>query len=170
MVQAEYINVGQDIDIINTKQFFVTYKENTSGETIYHEDGSSTEVITEVDETTGTTTETTISYDDRGDPTEQETQVTDSDNNVSVQTIEYNESGEPVVTSYTIDTTENPDGTKTFNGDGVNTEYYAFDLTHGFVLDFSFTIDFSNQPPNQNQNHHNVLTMKRADPSPWYGF
>jgi hypothetical protein len=43
-------------------------------------------------------------------------------------------------------------------------------LTHGFVLDYNFTIDFANQPASQDENHHNILTMKRATPEPWYGF
>lgn len=67
-------------------------------------------------------------------------------------------------------TANNPDGTKNFNGNGVNTEYYAFDLTHGFELRIHFTINYSKQPVGQNENHHNILTMKRATPSPWYGF
>ena len=168
VVQASYNN-GEEI-LTATKQFTVSYKDNTSGETIPHEDGSITEIITEVDTETGTTTETTVIYDKNGDPTEQETQITDADNNVSTQVIEYNENGDPVVTEYTIDTSDSSTGGKVFNGDGVNTEYYAFDLTHGFELGLTFTINFNDQPANQQENHHNVLTMKRATPEPWYGF
>ena len=52
----------------------------------------------------------------------------------------------------------------------MNTDYYGFDLTHGFLLNIHFTIDFTDQPAGQNENHHNILTMKRASPEPWYGF
>jgi len=112
---------------------------------------------------------TSTTYDENGDPTETINASGDTDGNVSTQGIEY-ENGEPVVTGYTVDTSGNPDGEKTYNGDGVNTEYYAFDLTHGFTLHLHFTIDFTAQPAGQDENHHNILTMKRATPSPWYGF
>lgn len=52
----------------------------------------------------------------------------------------------------------------------MNTEFYGFNSVDGFVMNLHFTIDFTDQPPNQNQNHHQILSMKRADPSPWYGF
>lgn len=52
----------------------------------------------------------------------------------------------------------------------MNTEFYGFDSVNGFVMNIRFTIDFTDQPPNQDENHHNILTMKRATPSPWYGF
>lgn len=97
-------------------------------------------------------------------------QSNDVNGNTSTQTVEYNDSGNPVVTGYDIDTTGSEDGSMNFNGDGVNTQYYAFDLTHGFEMVIHFTIDFSNQPAGQNENHHNVMAMKRNDPSPWYGF
>lgn len=31
-------------------------------------------------------------------------------------------------------------------------------------------MNYSNQPAGQNENQHNILTMKRSNPSPWYGF
>ena len=74
------------------------------------------------------------------------------------------------MSGFNIDTTNNEDGAKEFNADGVNTEFYGFDSVEGFVLNMHFTIDFTSQPANQNQNHHQILSMKRADPSPWYGF
>ena len=158
----------------------------TTTTTIENEDGSSqvevTEVITDESGNTIETTETntnnnadgsydstSTTYDENGDPTETTNVSGDTDGNVSTQGIEY-ESGTPIVTGYTVDTSSNPDGAKTYNEDGVNTEYYAFDLTHGFVLHIHFTIDFTAQPAGQDENHHNVLTMKRATPSPWYGF
>lgn len=158
----------------------------TTTTTVENEDGSSTVsenvVVTDESGNTIETTETntnnnsdgsydstSTTYDENGDPTETTNVSGDTDGNVSTQGIDY-ENGEPVVTGYTIDTSENPDGEKTYNADGVNTEYYAFDLTHGFVLHIHFTIDFTAQPAGQDENHHNVLTMKRATPSPWYGF
>ena len=151
-----------------------------------YEDGSSTEVVeaivTDVNgdlvgSTESTTTNNadgsyngvTTNYDENGDPTDGVNVTGDTDGNVSTQTVEYDESGNTVVTSYDIDTSESESG-KTFNHDGVNTDYYAFDVTHGFVLDFDFTIDFNNQPPSQHQGHHNILNAKRADPEPYYGF
>lgn len=146
----------------------VTSQTNTTN---YDENGDQTGSQTNetVQNTDGSSTSSTTNYDASGDPTDQQNQVTDTTGNVSTQDIEY-ENGEPVVTGYDIDTTASEGDGKTFNADGVNTDYYAFDLTHGFVLNFHFTIDFTAQPANQNENHHNILTMKRANPSPWYGF
>ena len=155
--------------------------------TVVNEDGSSnmneTTVVTDESGNTlestetnvdsnadGSYTGTSVTYDGDGNPTYGENVTGDTEGNVNTQDVRYDESGNSAVTSYTIDTSGNPDGEKTYNADGVNTEYYAFDLTEGFVLDFNFTIDFSNQPAGQDENHHNILTMKRATPSPWYGF
>ena len=94
----------------------------------------------------------------------------DVDGNASTQNIMYGENGDSVVTGYSIDTSENEDGSKQLNLDGVNTEFYGFDSVEGFVMNIHFTIDFTAQPGGQNEGLHNVLTMKRANPSPWYGF
>ena len=159
----------------------------TTTTTIENEDGSSTEATTTVvtDEsgntvgTTETNTETnadgsysgsTTNYDSEGNAVNGSNVVGDTSGNVSRQEVEYDESGNTAVTSYTIDTSGNPNGEKNFNGDGVNTDYYAFDMTRGFVVELNFTIDFSNQPAGQNENHHQILSAKRATPSPWYGF
>ena len=152
-----------------------------------NEDGSSSETVetvitdengdvvgsTETNKGTnadGSYTGNTVNYDANGDPVDGVNVSGDTDSNVSTQTVEFDESGNSMVVGYDIDTSENPDGTKTFNEDGVNTEYYAFDVTRGFIVDINFTINFNNQPPGQNENHHNILTAKRATPSPWYGF
>lgn len=137
--------------------------------TRYDENGDLTGSTTNetIQNTDGSSTSSTTNFDENGDPTDQQNQDIDTTGNVSTQDIEY-EDGQPVVTGYDIDTSAS--NGKDFNQDGVNTEYYAFDLTHGFVLNFHFTIDFTAQPAGQNENHHNILTMKRATPSPWYGF
>lgn len=140
----------------------VDYDENgdvlgsTTNETTNNADGSSES--------------TTTNYNAEGDPTSTINNEIDVDGNSSTQDIAYDEEGNEVVTGYTIDTSNSDDGYKSLSGNGVDTEYYAFDVTHGFVLEIAFTIDFAHQPPNQNENHHNVLTMKRATPEPWYGF
>lgn len=118
----------------------------------------------------GSSSSTTTNYNADGDPTSQVNNDIDTSGNSSTQDVSYDENGDPVVTGYSIDTSNNEDGNKNFNQDGVNTEFYGFDTTKGFILNFHFTIDFTNQPANQNENHHNILTMKRANPSPWYGF
>jgi hypothetical protein len=118
----------------------------------------------------GSSTSTTTNFDENGDPTSQVNNEVDTSGNSSTQDIEYDSNGNPVVTGYTIDTSNNEEGNKNFNQDGVNTEFYGFDTTKGFIVNFNFTIDFTKQPSGQHENHHNILTMKRANPSPWYGF
>ena len=115
-------------------------------------------------------TESTTNYDAEGNAVDGSNVTGDTDGNVNTQSVEYDESGNSIVVGYEIDTSGSESGAKSYSGDGVNTEYYAFDLTHGFVLNIEFTINFNAQPPGQNENHHNILTMKRATPEPWYGF
>ena len=162
----------------NTITTITTTTDNGDGSSTVHQTSTATDEEGNVLESTETSINnnsdgsyngSSTTYDGNGDPIEAQNVSGDTNGNVSTQGIEY-ENGEPVVTGYTVDTSENPDGAKTYNGDGANTEYYAFDLTHGFVLHMHFTIDFTAQPAGQDENHHNVLTMKRASPSPWYGF
>ena len=199
-VKAEYGSLMATKDVVLTYQTGTTATTETesyvdeSGNTatntitvITNEDGTSetisTGVLTDESGNTissnesvinvnsdGSSTSTSTNYDANGNPTSTTNKSGDTAGNIEVQGIGYDENGDPIVTGYTIDTSENPDGSKQYNGDGVNTDYYAFDVTDGFELKMHFTIDFSNQPPGQNQNHHNILTMKRADPEPWYGF
>ena len=138
----------------------------------YDENGDTTgsQSNTTVNNTDGSSSSTTTNYNSAGDPTDQTNQEIDSDGNNSTQNIEFDENLVPTVTSYDIDTTGSESGEKNFNGDGVNTQFYGFDATRGFVLDFHFTINFKQQPAGQNENHHNILTMKRSSPEPWYGF
>ena len=163
----------------NTTTVVTTVTEN--------EDGSSTEIIesvvtdsegnvigsTEKNKETnsnGSYTSTETNYDANGNATDGTNITGDTNGNVNTQDVKYDESGNTIVTGYDIDTSGNPDGVKEIRADGVNTEYYAFDLTQGFVMDIHFTIDFNNQPPNQDENHHNIINSKRATPEPWYGF
>ena len=199
VVQAEYNGLTVEKNITVTYAHGITAETQTevvtdaSGNThtstintVENEDGSSqvetTTIITDESGNTVGTQEatqnnnadgsydsTSTTYDENGNPTETTNASGDTEGNVSTQGIEY-ENGEPVVTGYTVDTSGNPDGEKTYNGDGVNTEYYAFDVTRGFVMHIHFYINFTQQPAGQDQNHHNVLTAKRATPQPWYGF
>lgn len=140
--------------------------------TNYDENGNTTSSQEQehVENTDGSSTTSTTNYDAEGDPTDTTNNEVDTNGNSSTQNIEYDENGDPTVTGYDIDTSGSSSGEKTFNGDGVDTEFKAFDVTDGFILHIHFTIDFAHQPAGQDENHHNVLTMKRPNPSPWYGF
>ena len=170
--------VTENLDGTTTESTIVVTQESDGSSVMetnsvkYDEDGEVLQTTEQVVETEadGSYSSVTQNYDAEGNITDKTNESGDVDGNVNTQNIEYDSSGNEVVTGYSIDTSNNPEGSKTYNGDGINTEYYAFDMTHGFVLDFNFTINFSQQPAGQNQNHHNVLTMKRADPEPWYGF
>lgn len=145
---------------------------NTSNTVNYDENGdvmgsSESEQTINAD---GSSTGSTTNFNENGQPVSGSNNSGDTDGNINTQEVEYDESGNTSVVSYEIDTSENPDGSKDYNGDGVNTEYYAFDVTRGFVVDMHFTVDCSNKPAGQDENHHNVLTAKRASPTPWYGF
>lgn len=124
---------------------------------------------TTVENTDGSSTSQTNNYDENGDPTTTTNNSIDTSGNSSTQEITYDSNGDPVVTGYTVDTSEGTGAGKAIT-DGLNTEYYPFDPTRGFILEIDFTIDFANQPAGQDENHHNILTAKRATPSPWYGF
>ena len=155
---------------------------NTSSETTTQEDGSSTTTSTTTNQdgtssqtqatgnSDGSSSSVTNEYNAEGDITKTVNGEVDVDGNASIQDVEYNSSGDPVVTGYAIDTSGSEEGEKTFDTDGVNTQFYGFDSVEGFELDLHFTFDFTDQPPDQHENHHQILCMKRADPSPWYGF
>ena len=146
----------------------------TQTETTHYDENGNTTGSTTNETTTnsdGSSSSSTTNYNENGDPTDQVNQSQDTSGNTSTQTVEYNDNGDPVVTGYDIDTSGSEDGNMNFNGtDGVNTDYYAFDMTHGFEMVLHFTIDFTNQPPNQSDGHHNIMAMKRQDNTPWYGF
>ena len=168
-IQASYL--GQTA----TKSFVVTYDTGSTSDTevIIETDESGntiTTVIITTDNDDGSYESNSVSYNDEGEPINGVNESGDTNGNVNTQTVVYDDEGNQVVTGYEIDTSNNPEGIKTYNGDGVNTEYYAFDLTNGFVVDYNFVIDYSKQPAGQDEGHHNILTAKRATPSPWYGF
>ena len=146
----------------------------TQTETTHYDENGDTTGSTTNETTTnsdGSSSSSTTNYDENGDPTNQVNQNQDSSGNTSTQIVEYNDNGDPVVTGYDIDTSGNEDGNMNFDGTGgVNTDYYAFDMTHGFEMVLHFTIDFTQQPPNQSDGHHNIMAMKRQDSTPWYGF
>ena len=147
----------------------VTSNTNTTN---YDENGDTTgsQTNTTTENTDGSSTSTTTNYNAEGDPTNTTNEDIDSEGNNSTQNIDYDENGDPTVTGYEIDTSGSSGGEKEFNESGVNTEFYGFDVTDGFKVHIHFTIDFAHQPANQDENHHNILTMKRATPEPWYGF
>ena len=140
--------------------------------TNYDENGDETgsQTYRSVDNSDGSSQRTTTNYNEAGNPTDTLNEDVDTSGNVSDQSIVYDSSGDPVVTGYSIDTSDNPEGSKEFDMDGVNTQFYGFDAVTGFTLDFHFTFDFTDQPPNQDEKLNNILTMKRSNPSPWYGF
>lgn len=155
----------------------VTYRagstSNTTISTVDDGQGNTIVTVTTVTENgDGTTSSesTGITYNSDGDPIEKVNENVDTSGNVTTQEIKYDENGGEQVVGYTIDTSDNPNGSKNYNGDGVNTEYYALDATQGFIMDVHFTIDFTSQPTGQNDNHHNIINSKRATPEPWYGF
>lgn len=168
-----------DIETGEVTTTTTTTTENQDGssqvstETVYYnEDGeiegsTTSEIIENAD---GSSSTTTINYDENGDPIDKTSEEIDTSGNVNTQQVEYDENGVEVVTGYDIDTSGSEGGTKNYNEEGVNTEFYALDATQGFILNIHFTIDFSNQPPNQNENLHNIICMKRNTSSPWYGF
>lgn len=170
VIQASYGNFSA------THNIKITYKSGSTSEsnieTVIDESGNTvitTTTITTNSDGTESTQSTSITYNSSGEATEKVNEEIDINGNVSTQDIEFDEDGNEVVVGYSIDTSDNPGGSKQFNSDGVDTDYYAFDLTHGFELNIHFRFN-ETQPPNQNENHHNILTMKRANPSPWYGF
>ena len=163
----------------NTTVIITTITTNEDGsssertESVAKDSGGTVIGTTEINKdinTDGSYTSTETNYDANGNPVDGSNASGDTNGNVSTQEVVYDESGNTIVTGYDIDTSGNPQGVKNFNNDGVNTEYYAFDLTQGFVMDIHFTIDFTQQPPNQNDGHHNIINSKRATPEPWYGF
>ena len=173
IIQASYLNVTTTKNVTLTYKAGTTSETETetitdaSGNTttttttvVTNEDGSSSVITTTVvtDESgntigssesnkdissDGSFNATTTNYDAEGNATDGTNITGETNGNVSTQDVKYDESGNTIVTGYDIDTSGNPDGTKEFRADGVNTEYYALDVTQGFVMDIHFTIDFT---------------------------
>ena len=157
-----------------TSQITSTLVENEDGSSILtttraNQDGTSS-VYEKTTNSDGSSQSTTTNYDSDGNQTSAVDENVDLYGNVSTRNAIYDDAGGQKVVGYDIDTSDNPNGYKEFNADGVNTGFYGFYQSEGFRVNMHFTIDFNNQPPYQDGNFHNILTMKRADPSPWYGF
>ena len=165
---------------------------------IDNEDGSSSSetTIVETDEsgntistTTGTTetssdgsfTGTSTTYNSEGNPTEGTNVSGDTEGNVSTQQVGYDETGGTMVTGYEIDTSGSESG-KTFDGDGINTEFVPFcDDNCGFVCHIKFTTVMEEQerPPHvpdvddTGSNYlYNIMSAKSPfkGSSSWPGF
>ena len=140
----------------NTIKTITTLTENEDGSNSTEE----TQYITDLSGNTLGTIESTITnnsdgsfsgtsttYNAEGNPTDTTNQFGDVNGNISTQEIEYNESGTPVVVGYEIDTTESQGEGKNITGDGVNTEFVPFaDDNCGFICHIKFTSEAAEQP------------------------
>ena len=174
----------------NTTTTTTTVIDNGSGSTttetsITHFDDSGnttgTEEITTNNNPDGSYESSATTYDQNGNPTEGTNETGDTEGNVSTQQVEYDETGGTMVTGYEIDTTGSESG-KTFDGDGVNTEFVPFcDDNCGFVCHIKFTTVMEEQerPPHvqdiddSGSNYlYNIMSAKspfKGDSS-WPGF
>lgn len=142
---------------------------SSSNTTNYDENGDLTgsSAMSATHNSDGSSNSTTTNYDANGNPTDGSTNNIDTLGNSSTKDIEYDSNGDTTVTAYSIDTSENSTtGTHEISGQEVDTEYYAFDPTHGFELMIHFKFDFSKQTESQ----ATILNAKRSNPEPWYGF
>lgn len=176
--------------VTTTEQSSITNSDSTTSEINYtlteNQDGSSESVYstTNYDEngnlinsseteitnnSDGSSSSSTTNYDENNNPIDKINSSSDVEGNSFTQNLVYDDNGDPVVTEYNIGANNDTGYYNSDGANGIDTDYYAFDLTHGFELNLHFTIDFTAQPPNQNDGHHNILNMKRAAPSPWYG-
>lgn len=154
---------------------------SSSSETInYDENGDVTGSSTNetVNNADGSSTSSTTNYDADGDPTDTTNVSGDVDGNVDTQEIEYTEDGDPVVTSYSIDTSGNPDGEKDITGTGVDTEFTPFTAGNGFECHIVFRTVKTEQPnpplvvdteDNGSNYLFNILTAKSPF-KPYRGF
>lgn len=158
------------------KQIESTLVENEDGSSVLHATTSNIDGTTSQQEKTtnvdGSSQSTTSNYDSNGNLKSEVNEGIDVYGNASTQNVAYDSSQNREIVGYSIDTSGNPDGYKTFNVNGVNTEFYGFDAVDGFQMNIHFIIDFTAQPnPTlQQNNHHQIVTMKRQSQEPWYGF
>jgi hypothetical protein len=143
---------------------------STSTSVTTNSDGTASESETTAN-SDGSYSTSTSNYDSSGELVSGENIEGDTDGNILTQNITYDGNGDGTVVGYTIDTSANSDGVKSFNNTGVNTGFYGFDMTEGFEINIHYIIDLSRQPTNNDTTQlNNILTMKRANPQPWYGF
>lgn len=125
------------------KEITVTYKSGSSSQTTTTTDESGNTVVTTVtDNTDGSSSSMAIKYDVEGNEIGHISENTDTSGNVSTQTVEVNENGDEVVTSYSIDTTNNPNS-KMVIDDSVDTGFIPFDGSSDWELTFKFSYDWN---------------------------
>lgn len=164
----------------------VTYKSGSSASTTTEttvdpdtgETTTTTTTVTENPDGTTTTSQTATTYDEEGNETGHVQTDTDVQGNVDTQTVVKDEDGNDVVTGYTIDTTNNPSGSKDITGDGVNTGFYPFDGGEGFEMHIRFRSVKTEQPnpplvadtEDTGSNYHFTILASKDPVSPWPGF
>lgn len=169
--------------------------ETTTTTVIENEDGSSnttsTTIITDESGNTigsqesetnvnadGSYNESTTNYNENGEATDTTNVTGDTQGNVDTQDIVYDDQGVPTVTGYTIDTSNNPEGSKDITGDGVNTGFYPFDGGDGFELHIKFRSAKLEQPnpplvedtEDKGSNYHFTILCSKDPRSPYPGF
>ena len=124
----------------------------------------------------GSSASTTTNYDADGDPVSGVNNTIDVQGNSNTQTLEYDDEGNPTVTSYTVDTSNNPLGEEDITGTGVGTEFTPFDGSSGFVIHYRFYSKKSEQPvpplvnDPEDKNYHYNMIIAKSPWTPWYGF
>lgn len=164
----------------------VTYKSGSSASTTTEttvdpdtgETTTTTTTVTENPDGTTTTSQTATTYDEEGNETGHVQTDTDVQGNVDTQTVVKDENGNDVVTGYTIDTTNNPSGSRDITGTGVNTEFTPFTAGNGFECHIVFRTVKTEQPnpplvvdteDSGNNYLFNILTAKSPN-KPYRGF
>lgn len=164
----------------------VTYKSGSSASTTTEttvdpdtgETTTTTTTVTENPDGTTTTSQTATTYDEEGNETGHVQTDTDVQGNVDTQTVVKDEDGNDVVTGYTIDTTNNPSGSKDITGTGVDTEFVPFDGSNGFELHIRFRSVKTEQPKppivvdteDTGANYHFTILCSKSPFQPWPGF
>ena len=151
----------------------------TQSNTVYYDENGDTTGSTDVSSThnsDGSSATQATNYDENGDPTTGYNNTIDTQGNSNTQEVEYDDEGNTTVTSYTVDTSNNPLGYEDVTGEGISTEYKPFDGSGGFVIHFRFYSKKSEQPwppivqdPEDKSYHYNMIIAK-SPWTPWYGF
>ena len=164
----------------------VTYKSGSSASTTTEtvvdpdtgETTTTTTTVTENSDGTTTTSQTATTYDEDGNETGHVQTDTDVQGNIDTQTVVKDEDGNDVVTGYTIDTSNNPSGSKNITGTGVDTQFYPFDGSEGFEMHIRFRSVKTEQPnpplvadtEDTGSNYHFTILASKDPVSPWPGF